>query len=574
MSKYYGVILGSLLMIAQGVAIAASQLQATVDPDIIALGETCLLTLELSQASTQDMQTVQEPDLSPVENTFEILGQQKFISSQTINGQANRQISWQYRLAPQKVGQLTIPAIALKTSSGQLRSQPLTVTVNKTSGKTNRSGAYIEASVSETNPYLYQPIYYTLRLYHQGQLRDLQPIPPTEGVITEQLDRLTQKRKKINGKMMIVSEVTYLLTPLRSGKIDLEAGKMKGAQPDTQNSRLGQGLFGFTNYVPITLQSDPLTLEVQPPPTAQRPWLPLKNLTLTQEWETDLSKPITVGFPLMRTLHLVAEGMGGQPFPELDLATDLEGDFRVRHPKPETERTVLTDGHTPVNQVTQTFSLIPLRTGKLSLPAIRIPWWDIKEKKQKWVSLPAQTIEVLPTENSRIPPTPNTSDNPRVLTKSVATPIYFSQLQYFLLSGAILALFIALVSSWMNRRIESRAKSPVPVVTPRGDKTHFKQKLRLANELAVTEKLIQEYAQLNWQLPPQASLRAIVRHLRMYYSEGEALAVLLETLEAALYGKQPIDLQRWKYKYLTVLTQLQEKERPQVEVSALVPFNP
>jgi hypothetical protein len=65
-----------LLIIIQSVSVAASQLQATIDPDTVAMGETFLFTLELSQASTQDLQTPQEPNLSAVESAFEILGQQ------------------------------------------------------------------------------------------------------------------------------------------------------------------------------------------------------------------------------------------------------------------------------------------------------------------------------------------------------------------------------------------------------------------------------------------------------------------------------------------------------------------
>jgi len=97
------------------------------------------------------MQAIQEPDLSSLQNMFEIVGQQKFISSQTLNGQTNQQISWQYRLAPQKEGQLTIPTIALKISSGQLHSQPLTVTVNKAGSKSSPNAPHLEATVSTPN---------------------------------------------------------------------------------------------------------------------------------------------------------------------------------------------------------------------------------------------------------------------------------------------------------------------------------------------------------------------------------------------------------------------------------------
>jgi hypothetical protein len=243
-------------------AFAAPRLLATVDTNQITPGETLTLKLELS-----DTNAIGEPNLSSIEDDFAIYNQQQFHSTQIINGQVSRKILWQYTLEPQKTGVLTIPSITLKTQAGYLRSQPIKIKVSKTPVKRN-DGIRLEATISNPNPYLHQPILYTLRLYHRGKLRDLEPIPPANDVILEQLTKLSQHRTVKNGQQIIVAQITYLLTPLRSGKLELDSAKMKALKPDNRNNRFGGNFLSFgIDYHAITIGSAPLTLDVQPPTT-------------------------------------------------------------------------------------------------------------------------------------------------------------------------------------------------------------------------------------------------------------------------------------------------------------------
>ncbi|RKZ50710.1 MAG: hypothetical protein DRR16_06645 [Candidatus Parabeggiatoa sp. nov. 3] len=552
-------------------AIAAPNLEAIVDTSRLMLGETLTLKLALSDATAVD-----QPDFTPLENLFEVSGSQQFHSTQIINGRMSSQIVWQYTLEPQKTGVLTIPALTMKTSAGNLRSQPVQIVVTQTPVK-RRDGVRLEATVSNPKPYLHQPILYTLRLYHRGKLRDLEPVLPSDNVLMEQLGKLKQRRTLDNGRQMIVAEITYILTPLRSGQLEIGPVKMK-ALKQNNNQGFGGSFFNFgSDYRPTTITSSPLTLDVQAP--ISHPWLPLNDLQLQHKWESDISQPVIAGTPLIWTLTLRAEGMGGQSPPQLETFVQSNADFRVRSPKPEIERVVLSDSKTPVSTITQSFSLIPVNTGTLSLPAIRIPWWDVQNQRQAVVELPAQVIQVKPNQNLMMPTNvmgmASSAAAPAVQTivnQPVAQPMFFSQAQYAFLIMAVLALLIALVQSRTNRR-QFVAVTPVPKTqTARMTEAVFKKRLAAADELAEIKGLIQEYAHLSWQTPKNASLQAIAQHLAVHYVGSQPAADLLQELNAACYGKQAFDLGDWKNRCVLLLSRFKEKKR--LKQKAQVVFGP
>jgi len=565
---------------------AAPQFQATVDTTEIMQGDTLTLTLTLSGTTT-----AYEPDLSPLQTDFEVYGQRHTQSTHIINGQMTRQIGWQYTLEPQGKGKLTIPSLMLKTAAGTLHTQPITLNVTRTP-TSRRDQIRLETLISQTNPYLHQPIYYILRLRHHGELRDLEPLIPSDNtILLESLSNQMNHRKQIvNGREMIISEQVYLLTPLRSGRLEISPAKIKGLKLSNQNNRLGGNFFnfGFNNYRPTTISSAPLTLEVQAPPMTQYPWLPLSNLTLQHHWESDVNQPVTVGTPLIRTLTLIAENMGAQSPPTLQDFVSSQDDFRVRTPKPEIERGISQrDNKTPVSKITQSFSLIPLKTGQLQLPAIRLPWWDIEDNQLKWVEIPAQILQVIPNTNIPAETTMAIMSQPATTTLAspnshVQTIVELSQIQYGLLILALLALLIALGQTWyFHTQYTLVPKTASQSVTAK-KAPQFKRK-KLLKQFAATDdphelkQLIQHYAQARWQTPANASLQTISHHLTTYYQAVEPLTALFKQLDSALYGQAEIDWTTWKT-HTQPLLSTEFKKKPNVSDTQLKnvfgPLNP
>ncbi|MCK5877621.1 MAG: BatD family protein [Candidatus Marithrix sp.] len=543
-----------LLLIISFPVLAVPQLNATVDANKLMLGETFTLTLELSGAKP-----IGEPDLSVLGNKFTIHNQQQSRSSQIINGKFSSQLSWQYTLTAQTTGTLSVPALKLETDVGYLQSKPIRVKVTSNPVKRN-DNIRLETVVSNNNPYLHEPIIYTLRLYYNGELQDLEPIPPSNDVIMEPLQgKVVPQRKIINGKQVIIIQKSYILTPLRSGKLKLDAGKMKGLKQD--NRRSNNSFFSFNNYRQVTINSSPVTLNVKSPATSQ-PWLPLQNFKLTQSWESDITKAVTAGTPLVLTLKLIAEGMGGQAPPKFENFLQNTVDFKVRSPKPKIERTFLADRQIPASTITNSFSIVPTNIGSLKLPAIRIPWWNLQKQELAWAELPAQTIQVIAGTNNVV--TNNIPTKP-VQQYTIINQLAFTNTQYVCLLFAILALLIALWQSWYNRH-----HIVIPKIKVGMSDSNFRRRLLILEELAEIKLLIQNYAHLRWQVPKNSSLQSIAKQLPV----NSKLTELFNELNAAMYGNQDFDLLNWKRSCIDLFLQLKVEETSQLEKVVFNPLNP
>ncbi len=564
---------------------AASALTARVEPTSITQDETFNLSLTLNFAidpkqSGNQLDDVyqQSPDLTPLQAQFNVLGQTVSESTQVINGKITRQKIWYYELEPKKTGQLTIPALTLDFSSGAIRSQPITVTV-KPASATKADGSRLEVSVSNAQPYLYEPIYYTMRFIHRGELRDLQALPPSENVLIKPLpDSNKSVQQIINGEAMIVSEVTYLLTPLRSGDWQLPAGQIVGQKVDSRNSSFGGGFFSFSSPRPVTFRSDPIQLNVQP--AQHQPWLPAQTVALTEQWESDIKGEVMVGVPIIRSLTLSVDGGGTQPLPDLTEYLPEQTDLRVRSPAPETDWQLQKDGRSGRSSLKQSFSLTPLQVGTMNLPEIRFPWWDLKSNSLQWATLPAQTLTVVPNP-TLAQPTPAAALSP-VAAAAVPAVTYveniaFSPLQYGLLSAALLALFAALGQSIYSRNTVRPVESaPVNNLPKRLNQTWLRQQFAGTDDLRHLRHSLQHYAHHRWAVPVSITLPQLALYVLQHCQNGNSFAALIQQLDQVLYGghASEFEVKAWKAELLIALSNVTDKTTGSQALSTFAPLNP
>lgn len=99
---------------------AALEVKARLDTNSIRLGETVRLTLEA------DAQPAPDPDLSPLQQHFRIVGRSSSRQVREINGQRAERHELHLTLSPLRTGRLEIPAIAF----GELVTQPLSLEVS------------------------------------------------------------------------------------------------------------------------------------------------------------------------------------------------------------------------------------------------------------------------------------------------------------------------------------------------------------------------------------------------------------------------------------------------------------
>ncbi|ALG66543.1 BatD family protein [Beggiatoa leptomitoformis] len=539
---------------------AATQLHVVSEPNRLVIGQLFRLRITLLDASESDIRSSQSPDMRILPHSFSVKDSQRIVPPPiNINGEMRRQIIWQYTLEAQQAGTFTLPAFSLPTTVGVVYSPPLPLIILD-EAKQAAPQFILETKISNPNPYLYEPIYYTLRLYYQGELRDLQPTPPSDGVIMEHLGNpmgkvIQNHREVINNQEVIIGEVVYLLTPLRTGALTLEASKMTGLRPDEQHNILSHNTnFSTINYLPVEINSRPIELNVQtPPPNAPALWLPLKKLTLTQTWTNNIQPTTPIGVPLLFTITLTAEGMGGQALPNLkDLLTNTQ-DFRIRSPSPERQRTLATtDGKTPVNKITQQFSITPLKAGELPLPQLKIQWWDTENKTFQLTELPSQTLQVI--DNTPIIQPENT---PAVT-------------QHFHITAYIYESIIALCGLLLSWGIYYRWTHSPQKLSAR----YWRKQWQTIEDIFTFQQQVQHYAQITWQVAPPATFSRITQTLQKNYVGHELLIIVCKTLESAIYGKQPIDIPTLRQQWLIGLHQLRYKKQKKQRIITLNTLNP
>jgi len=540
----------------------AADFTAALDTHRVYFGESVTLQLSLSGGRAET-----DPDMSEVEQDFAILSQHRSDSTQIFNGTINRQLVWSYTLEPKKQGTLTLPAVSIETNKGTLSSQALKITVTENTGKRD-DGLSVEGWVSNASPYLHEPFFYIVRVYHHGELQEVQAVPPANDVIVEHVGKPQSQRVELNGEQKIVTQTRFLLTPLKAGAIDLGLPRVKALKAERQRQRR-RSFFDMdtSNYRPINLVGKAVPVTIQNlPAKAVQPWLPLKKLTLNDDWETDLNQEISAGVPLIRSITLEAEGMGGQSLPKLDKYFANQKDFRIRSAKPETERKLLEDG-TPVTTLKQSISIIPLNTGELELPALRIPWWDVKEKEVKWTELAAQKITVAAGQTvAQIAPSPMGA--PQTVVK-VVYDTRLNIMQHSVLSIAVITLCIALFLSWQTRNTTISVKT-----SSKKKAVSNKYSLAQAHTAEALQQFVQYDAQQRWQLPAHSALRKIIVYIEQNHVENEAFIQCVKQLDAHLYGgQQTLEIEAWKTAYSSGLKQLKEKQQETIKGSELV-LNP
>ena len=539
---------------------ATPQLTASVSAVQVGAEEMFTLTVTLSGLAQQNFDNSQTPDLLPLAKDFHIMSRQQQYS--LLNG--TLEMHWEYKLQAKRVGNIQIPSLSLQIAQQTLQTQPISIVVQQTLQASNEYR--LETVVSTQTPYLQQTFIYTLQLYHNGKIKITENVTiPKDGVIVEQLGQWQSRQEVVNGQTVIVTAINYLMTPLRSGHLALAPAQVLIGEPIRHSRHRSPFSFGGSNYRPKTIASETIDLTVRAAHSNVPIWLPLNDLQLGEEWETEIDQTVPIGVPLIRTITLSATNMGAQALPDLTAFFADTSAFRINQPKPETQRQLLPDGKTPVTTMTQSFSITPLQTGVVQIPAVKIPWWDVQSDKLAWAELPSQTINVMPNPTLSSFNTPAlSSDNvePSLSTQTlVITQPKLSTVQYLALSMALFALCVALIYTMWGRWVLSKAINTKARHEQSLTATQFKQRLAALNDLTEIKALLQQYAHHRWQLPPQTSLNQILNYLSNHYEDTDKLQVVFKELETALYSAhaEPLNLNSWKTRCAQFLLNLSPK---------------
>lgn len=548
----YGI--ACLMMICVCLVPAAVQAAVTahIDRDTVNEGET--FTLDLSVSGGDDGQ----PDVSPLQKDFEVLGTGQRSEVQIINGSVESHRSWTITLSPRNTGKLVIPPITFgKDSSSALVVTVLPATASSDSGG-DQGDVFIEVNAKPDSVYVQAQLLYTVRLYYAAPLRQGSLSEPTlENAIVQKLGDDSKFETQRNGRSYQVIERRYAIFPQHSGALVIPAVVFDGEVSD-QSCRSGNPF--FDNFNPSTrhvrLRSRKLDIQVAAQPVTYKGanWLPAQDIRLEEKWSPETPQ-FRVGEPVTRTLILRAKGLSASQLP--DLPQPEQAGLKLYPDQPQTHNSSNDDAL--VTEREQKIAMIPTQTGDMTLPAIHLDWWDIDGKRERSAELPARTIHVLPAlasvsgampMASSVKPNitqakserPNTATDPepkRVMASDTHRGALTSNLWAGLALLFALAWILTLLLWWRVSRLRHAHVSIVMSddLTAQTAEKSVKQACQLNDKQALKRALL-AWGRARWPNESPLSLGALARRL-----EDDQFSAQIACLDQVIYEANASDWQ-------------------------------
>lgn len=368
------------LFLLSFVSTLAAEIHVHMNKHSVALNET--FTLDFSSPTNVQGQ----PNFSALHKDFEILSCAQNYKTSVINGKAEVETRWQLTLRPKLEGQLMIPAITIGHESS--RAQMIDVTPAQYASQDENLFLQIEISPKQF-VYEQSQLIYTIKLYRsvnlaQAALSEIKLNDPD--AIIEKLGNDTEyEYHHSNGGRYLVLERKYAIYPQHAGELIFSPIVFEG-----KIVKAGSSFFNVqTEHKRIASSSEKIQVRPIPPPFDKSNWLAAKDLKLVEEWSSDPDK-LVVGEPITWTLKIGADGcLGSQiPTPELNLPSSL----KLYLDKPEIANHATGHGFSGQKQIKA--ALIANQAGEITLPEVKMQWWDLTTDQLKMASLPSRTLHV------------------------------------------------------------------------------------------------------------------------------------------------------------------------------------
>ncbi len=244
--------------------------QAQVDRNEIAAGEPVKLTIELSNASASS--GISTPDFNGM---MVLQGPMESSSFSSVNGRVTRSSSKIWYLTAPQPGKYTIGAATVRIGNASLQTDPITITVSKSTagqgtgaaadqGQKRDPNLFCTITLSKNKAYVGEQIIATYTLftrYNALQSRDTD-MPKLNGFWAEEIDlgatNWEPQLRTVNGLQYRVAVLRkQVLIPLRSGTLTVA--------PMTLNYLVNAGFFSSGSQVSIKSNAVEVTAMELPP---------------------------------------------------------------------------------------------------------------------------------------------------------------------------------------------------------------------------------------------------------------------------------------------------------------------
>jgi hypothetical protein len=512
------------------VAQAAPALQASIDRNVVAVGDTLTLTLRLDDTSSQ------RPDLSPLQKDFTVLSDSSSSGLSASIGHIERWTEWQISLSPRRAGHLFIPPLSV----GDATSEALAIQATTAAAQANRDGnepIFLEVALDSDSVYVQQQLLFTVRIFLALPLDNMNITEPEFDNAT--VHKISQNKfdRTVNGTRYQVHELRYAIFPQQAGELTIPELVFSGNE-----IRRARSLFDFPGAGrSVRKLSRQLTAQVKPVPKqfSGKTWLPARNLTLQETWGGN-PQNLAVGDSITRSIALQADGVTAAQLPALPQPRLQPDNARLYGDQPQFDDQA--DDSGMHGKRTESAALIPNAGGELTLPEMRVVWWDLDSDSEKMAVLPAQTLMVnaakagvsnLPASPTAPQPAASSELNPAAIPTQATTSVPAWWRALALILGAFWLLTLWLY--WRARRAHSAAHAaPVPTIAKNDHLLEIAQAACRSNDALAAHRAIGAWLQQNApQTPTLAQWQLSLRQT----AGTENLCRALTALDAACFGE-------------------------------------
>lgn len=375
------------VLLAPPVGARQISVRASVTPQPIGLNSQFVLKVEVS--GTQQLDAAPPaPDL----DFADYLGSGTNTAMRMVNGRTTVSVAVQYRFRATREGTFTIPPIPVTSGGTTLRTEPISVTVNRGTGTTTatrpdgsvveipRDALLVAATPDKRQVYVNEPLTVEYRIFTQVPVEgyNVTATPSTAGFWVEELEtpsppqveNVTRQGKEYASAVIF----RRALFPTGAGRKSIAPLSVEAQVRMDRRSRDPFDVFGrglFAERVPVVVSTDSIHVEVLALPAEGRPdeftgFVGDLNVAASVDTaHTGTNRAITY------TLRLSGTGnIRTLPEPSIDFPDAFEV-----YP-PETAENVDRSGSRVRGSKTYEYVLIPRVSGTHTIPAVRYGYFD------------------------------------------------------------------------------------------------------------------------------------------------------------------------------------------------------
>jgi hypothetical protein len=504
-----------LLATLMSFSAAQGAVTARVDRNAIDLNESFML--EVVVDSEIDLQ----PDISALHDDFYVGQSSQLSNTMIINGEIMRSRTWTYQLMAKRTGELDIPPVAV----GSERSQPLRITVRQpTNAPPGEADVFITSEVDYTESYVQAQVLYRIKVYRAVPTRQPALRDPEFGGAEVLIEVAGEERSYdalLNGRTYNVVERVYAVFPQESGEVTISPARFE-ARVLRDGRITGRKVF----------ESEPQTIRVLPipEPPADFPdaaWLPAKDLQLRDNWSRQ-PDDLKAGEPITRVITTSALGQLETQIPAID--PPAVSGVNVYPDRPELSRQIEPGGIRGVRK--DQYAIIGVDGGVVTLPSLRLPWWDVEAGEWKVAELPERSVSILPTREAPVvDPAPTVSTPVEETDESAAASPGSG---FWRLVAQVLAAvwLLTLGAWWLSSRPKREPREPAPPPLHKQQARYLKaaRKAALSGDGTGARQAMLEWGRLQWPENAPRSIGALARRVSAPLSDE------LVRLSRAAYG--------------------------------------